>query len=53
MIFVFGQNMLQKCMYAGRGRDGSYLPPPRTDPYGRNYRIRLLPRVCDAKRSLG
>jgi hypothetical protein len=28
MIFVFGQNMLQKCMYAGRGRDGSYLPPP-------------------------
>ena len=37
----------------GRGRDGSYLPPPRTDPYVRNYRIRLLPQVRDAKRSSG
>ena len=26
---------------------------PRTDPYVRNYRIRLLPRLCDAKRSSG
>ena len=39
--------------FDGRGRDGSYLPPPRTDPYVRNYRIRLLPRVRDAKRSSG
>lgn len=26
---------------------------PRTDPYVRNYRIRLLPQVRDAKRSSG
>ena len=24
-------------------------PRPRTDPYVQNYRIRLLPQVCDAK----
>ena len=33
---------------------GTQLPAaPRTDPYVRNYRIRLLPRVSDAKRSSG
>src|ERR1019366_7864423 len=26
---------------------------PRTDPYGRNYRIGLLPRVLASKRTLG
>lgn len=34
-------------MNTGRGREGSYLPPPRSDPYVRDYRIRLLPRVHD------
>lgn len=27
--------------------------PPTTDPYARNYGIRLLHWVCDAKRSSG
>jgi hypothetical protein len=29
----------------GRGRDAGYPAPPRTDPYLRNYLIRLLPWV--------
>jgi hypothetical protein len=29
----------------GRGRERPFGRPPRTDPYVRNYRIGLLPRV--------
>ena len=32
-----------------RGRDASYLAPPRPDPYVRLSRIRLPPRVRTAK----
>src|ERR1700733_13774181 len=28
-----------------RGRDNGFPSPPRTDPYKRNCRIRLLPRM--------
>ena len=33
----------------GRGRDASCPSPPRTDPYLRSYRIRLLPRVSGSE----
>ena len=33
----------------GRGRNPGFPGPPRTDPYVRNYRIRLLPRVFGAE----
>src|SRR5215470_4428947 len=36
-----------------RGRDASYLAPPRTDPYVQLSRIRLLPWVCDGKTLIG
>jgi hypothetical protein len=38
---------LEPCL--GRGRDGHRCPPPRTDPYERNYRIRLLSRMNGVK----
>jgi hypothetical protein len=31
--------------WIGRGRDVSYLTPPRTAPHLQNYCIRLLPKV--------
>ena len=47
-----GYNLLFRWFVGSR--QGRQLPAaPRTDPYVRNYRIRLLPRVCDAKRSSG
>ena len=35
----------KKVCFVSRGRDSGCPPPPRTDPYVRHYRIRLLPRV--------
>lgn len=32
-------------LLCGRGKDTSYLAPPATDPYVKNYLIRLLLRV--------
>jgi hypothetical protein len=50
ILFISGKRTVEKNkgdiqLYpkVDRGRDGPFGPPPRTDPYVQNYRIRLLP----------